>query len=327
MRRSKSQRPAVMYVAVLITATIVSVIGLCALAAARVQFRSAENGNEVVMARLAAQSAVELARYQIENDLSWRTTYTHNTWTSDYSLGRATMSFKLVDEANESLTADDSAPVWVYGRGQVGDAVRTYRVLVEISGTVRDNVLVNGGFESGTSNWTADSCELLGSTDAPHNGAMCLLVRNRTDSDGGPAQSVLDRMEDHSSYEIEIYVKMASHSDVIWIGFNVKSLLGWMTFEAEQQTVGTTWTKITATVPMFGSLLIKEMVFSVCTASGTQDFMIDNAVVYVAGTGAGGISTTPVSGTWERVVDSTVVVERGAASLPEAAAGAAIKLK
>jgi len=64
-----------MYVAVLMTATIVAVIGISALTITRIELRSAEGAKDTIEARFYAQSALEISSYLINNDRNWRTNY------------------------------------------------------------------------------------------------------------------------------------------------------------------------------------------------------------------------------------------------------------
>ena len=304
-----ARRPrAAMYVAVLITATLVSIIGMCALAASRVQFRTAESGNEVVSARLAAQSAIELARFLIESDASWRTHYTHDTWAPSVALGRAVLDFKLVDETNLDLTADETAPVWLYGRGTVGDAVRTYRVLLEVLGPTSKGLVSNGGFESGlTGWWESGDCDLEVYNDDPHGGSAYCWVKNRDYNDAGPRQTLETELVDGQLYQAEVWVKMKDSSEDVWLGLMVRTRFGWFSYSIAQQRVGTSWTKVSGSITPNWSSMAEQVVLKVKTNWSTQEFMVDDFVLAEAG--SSGSTVVPVAGTWERVVDALALEE------------------
>ena len=119
------------YIAVLGIATIVSVIGLSALMTTRIELRAASQGEDAVTARLGASAAIELAVDTMAANANWRSTYSHDAWTSAFAVEDVAYSFKLVDEQDGDLANDRSQPVRLYGKATVGDAVRIYSVLLK----------------------------------------------------------------------------------------------------------------------------------------------------------------------------------------------------
>jgi hypothetical protein len=291
-----------MYVAVLMTATLVTIIGLSALAVTRVQLRSSEGGNNVTVARFCAQSAIEIGIFSISNDANWRATYTHDVLVAEQTLGEGTYTWKLVDEEDLDLAADSNAPVRLYGRGIVGDAVRTYSVLLEAD-TSKQNLLSNPGFENGLTGWyvlpPGDTDMELDKSD-PHSGAACVHLKNRDNRWNGPAQDVTGLVENGVMYAAEFWVDMDSHFDNVRGVFCIESTGGGVAYPQFTRAPGAGWSKITGTLtPVWSGDLISAEWY-IGTDFDTEDFRVDDVVVKVANSA---VPMVPVPGTWRREVD------------------------
>ncbi|RMF75784.1 MAG: hypothetical protein D6744_13065, partial [Planctomycetota bacterium] len=289
-----------LYIVVLFSATIVTIIGLSALTAARIEFRQSQTSQETAIARSLAQSAIEAAAVAIGNDASWRTNMSHNTWTPETPLGIGTISWKLVDEVNGSLTADTTAPVRIYGRGAVGQTVRMYSVLVDFPKNEPIALVSNPDFDSGISGWTGESGVTVShETSNPYSGTGALLVSNRWVSNYGARTDITSSIDNNTTYEIRAWVRMKSSSDLIRV-LIVMYQSGFTPYVvATSQTVDGNWTPITVqlTPSWTGSLLYAELEFS--TQSTTNDFCVDAIECYV-------VPTVPemyiVPGSWRREV-------------------------
>ena len=123
------------YVFVLSTAILVTCIGVSSLWAVRVERRTAGLTAAVVQARVAALSFLEVALLRISNDPLWRSTYTHDVWTTDETVANVTCSFKLMDEQDADLSNDIYEPARLYAKATVGEAVRIFSVLLASEGT------------------------------------------------------------------------------------------------------------------------------------------------------------------------------------------------
>lgn len=300
------QRRAGMYLAVLMTATIVAIIGLSALTAVRVQLRAAEGGNDVTVAGFCAQSAIEMGLLSISNDGNWRSTYTHDVWVPKQTLGGGTYTWKLVDEQNGSLLMDASAPVRLYGRGSVGDAVRAYSVLLKTDIADPTNLLSNPGFERGTGGWVGlTDCDLEISADKPHGGSACLWVKNRNNEYAGPRQDVADHITAGTTYETEVWVRMKDFSENIWFALWYRTEYGWSCDYFDVDPAGTSWTLVGGEFTASWSGTLATAYWKLETQWSGQEFFVDDAVVRKLGDRAP--AALPVSGTWRRVVDAAAV--------------------
>jgi hypothetical protein len=289
-----------MYVAVLMTATIVAIIGISALALARVQLRSVEGGNHVTAAGFCAQSAIEMGFFGVRNDALWRTRYTHDSWVPEQALGQGTFTWKLLDEESSDLAADAEARAYLYGKGVVGNAVRVYSVLLEPAYLDGSNWLSNPGFEQGTNDWTGEAdCTLEARTDGPRSGTTYLRAKNRTDMSAGPWQLVGRQLENGKPYDTEVWAKMKDLTEdvvlVVWLWTD----LGWTKLVCGSAPADKVWTYVSASFTPSWSGTLYEAYWKVETASSNQEFNIDDAVLRRARVNS---NMLVVPGTWQRVV-------------------------
>jgi len=131
VRRSKHyRRRGSLYVAVLGCAMAVTVIGVAALTALRVERRFAEGTADFAQARLHALSAVEMGLHTIANDPDWRTNNPNGVWETDRPIGSGTYTLEGVDFDDGDLTDFDTEPVVLTGTGWQGDARYKLQVTV-----------------------------------------------------------------------------------------------------------------------------------------------------------------------------------------------------
>ena len=118
------------YLLVLGVASVLTVIGLGALAVSRVNNRAASQSQDWIEAQLLAFSAVEQAMATINNTSNWRTAY--NGQTVQKSLGRGSFTWRLADDEDGSLTDQTTDPFTVYAVGTVGRATYSTRTHVSV---------------------------------------------------------------------------------------------------------------------------------------------------------------------------------------------------
>ena len=129
-RGERVRRRGGVYVAVLGVSVLVSVIGMAALAAARVGMRMSLDEVAAAQADAAARSLVGATLQRCAADAAWRQKYAAGRWEEAGALGGAKLYVRFVDEG-DGLLADDVADdarltVWA----QVGEASRRYSVVV-----------------------------------------------------------------------------------------------------------------------------------------------------------------------------------------------------
>lgn len=128
--RGRCRADGSVYVLVLGISLIVSVIGVSAVALARLSLRSTAGSQDATEAALLARSATELAIARVNVDPQWRTNHYSGVETPQVQFGRGTISYKLIDEEDGNLADSPGDPVRVMGIGRVGRAAQAYSVLL-----------------------------------------------------------------------------------------------------------------------------------------------------------------------------------------------------
>jgi hypothetical protein len=120
-----------LYVAVMGTALIVSLLGLAGLTLSRVEHRASAAGSNRLIARANAHSAIELALAAAYNATNWRTSFSSGVESPQVSIGASnagTLSWVLTD-SDGSLTNSDVL-LRLTGIGWVGEAVQVSSIQV-----------------------------------------------------------------------------------------------------------------------------------------------------------------------------------------------------
>jgi len=110
------------YLHVLASSVLVTVIGLAALATVRIQMRSALRAQDGAEARNCAVSAVELGLLFVTRDPNWRTTWSNGVWLSDKPLDDAMFTLEGIDPHDNDLTDSNYEPLVLTGIGTKGIA-------------------------------------------------------------------------------------------------------------------------------------------------------------------------------------------------------------
>lgn len=120
----RASRRGSVYLAVLGTALIVSLLAFSALALQRVQNRMLTKSIDVRQAQLYAEAAIELGLLAIKNDPNWRTTYPSGTWFSNRNIDEGGCTLLVVDPIDADLDDNTSDPIMMTGIGKSGTAVQ-----------------------------------------------------------------------------------------------------------------------------------------------------------------------------------------------------------
>lgn len=108
------------YVLVLGTTLAVTLIGLSALMAARLNLRMVNDQQTVAEARTLARSGIEYARWVMANDLDWRTRASPTGWLDGAPFGSGQITVTVVDAGDGNLADDTNDNAVVTGLGEVG---------------------------------------------------------------------------------------------------------------------------------------------------------------------------------------------------------------
>ncbi len=143
-RRMRQRQHGSIYLMVLGSSLIVTVIGLSALAAVRVERMSSQVNRDLAQARLLARSAIDLGMLQIRDDPRWRQRGP-GVWISDLTLGAGLLSLEAIDPQAGNFQQPDGPAVLV-GTGRVGAA--RYVVRTELT-TARGLPCLENAMHSG----------------------------------------------------------------------------------------------------------------------------------------------------------------------------------
>jgi Tfp pilus assembly protein PilX len=118
------------YVHVLATSLLITIIGLGAMYAVRVQGRSCRLTRDYAQARACATSAVELGLQHMKADSAWRTTWPNGTWVQNQPLGSATFTLQGIDPQDGDLADSQYDAVVLTGIGAQGVARHKVQAVV-----------------------------------------------------------------------------------------------------------------------------------------------------------------------------------------------------
>ncbi len=124
-------RRGTIYVVTLATTMIVAALAIAALSTVRVQRRQATDANVARQAQLHAASSLQVARYRIRNDATWRAKLNSGTWASDQPIGTGYYSFTGTDPSDGNLLVGELDPVIITAIGKEGDCVQSLAARVE----------------------------------------------------------------------------------------------------------------------------------------------------------------------------------------------------
>ncbi len=110
------------YLYVLASSLLVTILGLGSLAAVRIQMRSTRLVRDSAEARACAVSAIELGLLQIKQNPNWRTTWPNGTWLDNKELGAGRLTLQGTDPGDGSLSDSAYEPLVLTGIGTKGRA-------------------------------------------------------------------------------------------------------------------------------------------------------------------------------------------------------------
>ena len=110
------------YLYVLASSLLVTILGLGSLAAVRIQMRSTRLVRDSAEARACAVSALELGLLQIKQNPNWRTAFPNGTWLDNKELGTGRFTLQGTDPEDGSLSDSAYEPVVLTGIGTKGIA-------------------------------------------------------------------------------------------------------------------------------------------------------------------------------------------------------------
>lgn len=154
MHRStyKSNRRGAVYIIVLGTALIVSMMAISAIALQRIQNRILSASADIRQAQLNADTAIELGLLEMNQNSSWRSSNSNGSWFSGRGTGNGTCSLTVVDPLDADLADSADEPIVVTGTGLSGQALQRLAVVVHPLRMPHDNLREN---DTSQPDWSA----------------------------------------------------------------------------------------------------------------------------------------------------------------------------
>lgn len=135
------------YIIVLGSTLVISVIGLSAVMAVRIERRSTEGNSDLIAARTYARSAIELGFLSIQTDGNWRDMYSSGAWMSDKPIGTGSYTLLGIDPDGD-LANSNMDPLVLTGIGMEGEA--RYRLQVSLTARITPLSCLETAVHAGT---------------------------------------------------------------------------------------------------------------------------------------------------------------------------------
>jgi hypothetical protein len=147
-----------------------------------------------------------------------------------------------------------------------------------ISNPTSSNLLLNPGFESGTTNWTTTGGTLNSITSPKRSGSKAISVKSRTASYHGPRQDIKSALNSNGigNYYFEAWVRMASGIS----NANIAVVYNGNYLETSNFAVNSTsWVKVSGDLNMSWIGSVTDAYIYIQTTSGTTEIRIDDCVM------------------------------------------------
>jgi hypothetical protein len=141
-------------------------------------------------------------------------------------------------------------------------------------------LLTNGNIESGTTGWSIfGSGTLSAATGGAHGGTRSLLVTGRTASWNGPRQVVTSRLTSGRTYTTSVFVRTQSGTETIraTLQLTANGSTSFVTLAPAATASSSGWTLLTGTATVSWTGALSSANFYLETASGTSNFLVDDA--------------------------------------------------
>jgi len=134
-KRSTTSRPrrGSAFLLILGVTLAVTAISLGAITVVRSQMKYSDSLNDSAEARMYALSAIELGRYMVYADSSWRNNHSNGTWIATQSIGKGTYSLDALNP-NGAMNNSNTDPLILTGTGSKGFATQKVQVTLSSAG-------------------------------------------------------------------------------------------------------------------------------------------------------------------------------------------------
>ncbi|MBM4025372.1 MAG: hypothetical protein FJ280_08185, partial [Planctomycetes bacterium] len=123
------------YLHVLASSLLITILGLGSLAAVRLQMRSTRLARDCAEARACAVSALELGLLHVQQNPDWRTTQPNGVWLADKPLGAGRLTLAGTDPVDGVLSDSAYDPLVLTGTGSRG--IARHKVQVTLTPVIK----------------------------------------------------------------------------------------------------------------------------------------------------------------------------------------------
>ena len=296
MRLLRSHRRGGIYLAVLGTALIVTLLGLAGLTVIRTLSASVRDEDRAAEARDLAMDSYRLMAYYMANTTNWRLATSGTWYTTTLDIGTP-VQYKLVDEVDGNLSNDLTQPVKAYFRAIRGNAGRCYSVV--LIPLPLPNLLYNGDAESGIAGWRGyGNCHLDVQPVNPHGGGNAIRVSYRDAWWAGPNQEITSRITSGTKYNVEAWVRLDNGTSDVRITVELISTgSGTQYFTTSNTSVSGAWKKVAGQLTLSWSGTLNRARLYVESPYVTTPMTIDDCRMQPSSALA---PLRPMPGTWQQ---------------------------
>jgi hypothetical protein len=142
-------------------------------------------------------------------------------------------------------------------------------------------LLVNGGFENGTTGWIGNGCTIAPNTTNNHSGAGSVEAYNRSASWAGPQQDITSALQSNGPgvYTLEAWIRRASGSGTGKVTVAITDSSGTSYYGVECST-STSWSQCSGTQNLTWSGTLLDAAFFVETPGSTDTFYVDDCSLH-----------------------------------------------
>jgi hypothetical protein len=145
------------------------------------------------------------------------------------------------------------------------------------------NLVVNGGFESGTDGWAGRSCKVEAVTTPVHSGSGAAKAFERTDDWQGIKQSMLGKMSSGQTYKISGWVRLENaSSDTITVSIEQADDNGTKYINVTSATAGNSeWVELSGEFKLDATGTLKTLDVYFEGPEADVNFFVDDVSVTV----------------------------------------------
>jgi hypothetical protein len=286
--RRRCRRTGGIYVAVMASVLVVTLIGMSAVLSSRIERRTSAANDDAVRARFYARSFAEVVMQRLAVDDAWRSRYANNAWSPPETVDGARLCFRLIDDADSDLADDSSQPFRLQAKAVYGSATRSVSVSVQPptagSGGAAPPKIENGTMESYTASsqpptrWYHYPTGPVETTaSSPHGGARLARVYNRGDNTAGLSQDLpVTAIRKGATYDVSAWVKYATFGTVR-AGLVLTDSTGTTTkFMVSKTILLSSWAQASGSVTPTWNGTLTSARFSIESANGATEIKADD---------------------------------------------------